>query len=128
MNSFTRTQARQQKAGGLAALYLAVSYIVAIPYFVVFVKYQEIVDPAKKVGMLVAHSGSMRSMYLVTYVVFGVVLAVLALALSARWREGDPTLGQTATVAGLMWAGMLVASGMIFNAGMASVVELANGA
>jgi hypothetical protein len=114
---------RQQKVGGLAALYLAAAYIVAMPYFIVFVKYQDVVDPAEKVAMLVGNHVSMQVMYLITYVILGIVLAVLALALYSRLRDKAPTLTQAATVAGLMWAFVLVASGMIFNAGVAAVVE-----
>ena len=115
---------RQQKVGGLAALYLAAAYLVAMPYFLVFVKYPEVTDPVEKVTMLVGNHDSMRAVYLLTYVIFGIVLAVLALALSARLRDGAPTLTLAGTVAGLIWAVVLVASGMIFNAGVAAVVDL----
>ena len=37
---------RRQKVGGLAALYLAAAFVVAMPYFLVFVKYPSVVDPA----------------------------------------------------------------------------------
>jgi hypothetical protein len=115
---------RQQKLGGLAALYLAAAFGVAMPYFLVFVQYPSIVAPAEKVGMLVNNHDSMRVMYLITYVVFGVILAVLALALHARLKAAAPTLAQAATAVGLLWAAVLVASGLIFNAGVAAVVEL----
>jgi len=115
---------RQQKVGGLAALYLAAAYVVAMPYFLAFVKYPSVEDPAEKVALLVDHHDSMRVMYLVTYVIFGIVLAVLALALHARLRDGAPTLMQVGIVVGLIWAVVLVASGMIFNAGMEAVVDL----
>jgi hypothetical protein len=116
--------ARQQKLGGFAALYLAAAYLVAMPFFLLFVKYPSVVDPAKKVALLVANLGSMRVMYLITYVVFGVVLAVLALALYPRLKDGAPILAQAATAVGFIWAFALVASGMIFNAGMTTVVGL----
>jgi len=115
---------RQQKVGGLAALYLPAAYLVAMPYFLVFVKYPEVTDPVEKVTMLVGNPDSMRAVYLLTYVIFGIVLAVLALALYTRLREGAPTLTLVGTVAGLIWASVLVASGMIFNAGVAAVVDL----
>jgi hypothetical protein len=115
---------RQQKVGGLAALYLAAAYLVAMPYFLVFVKYQDVVDPAGKVALLLGNHGSMQAMYLITYVIFGIVLAVLGLALYARLRDRSPILAQAATAVGLIWAFVLVASGMIFNAGMAAVVGL----
>jgi Domain of unknown function (DUF4386) len=115
---------RQQKVGGLAALYLALAYVVAMPYFLVFVKSSSVTDPAEKVALLIGNHASMQAIYLITYVIFGLVLAVLALSLYARLRDGAPTLMQAATAVGLLWAVVLVASGMIFNAGMAAVVEL----
>jgi hypothetical protein len=124
MKAFDEGNVRQQKVGGFAALYLAAAYVLAMPYFLVFVKYQSAVDPAEKVALLVSNHDSMRVMYLVTYIIFGIVLAVLALALYARLKDGTPTLAQAATAVGLIWAFVLVASGMIFNAGVAAVVGL----
>ena len=63
-------------------------------------------------------------MHLVTYVVFGIVLAVLALSLYRRLKSSAPVLVQAATAVGLLWAFVLVASGMVFNAGMAAAVDL----
>ena len=116
--------ARRQRVGGLAALYLAAAYLVAMPFFLLFVKYDSLMDPAAKVATLVRDHGSMQVMYLVTYVVFGLVLAVLALTVYERMKDGAPTLALAATAVGLIWAVVLVASGMIFNAGMAAVVGL----
>jgi hypothetical protein len=118
---------RQQKMGGFAALYLAAAFVVAMPFFLVFVKYPDVVDPVEKVALLVGNHDSMRVTYLITYVIFGIVLAVLALALYARLKDEAPALAQAATAVGLIWAVVLVASGLIFNAGMAAVVDL-NGA
>ena len=92
MSSSVGDSVRRQKVGGLAALYLAAAYVVAMPYFLVFVKYQGVVDPVGKVALLVGNHGSMQAMYLITYVIFGIVLAVLALALYPRLRDGVPDL------------------------------------
>ena len=124
MNPSGGGNVRRQKIGGLAALYLAAAYLVAMPFFLVVVKYQGVVDPVEKVALLVANHDSMRVMHLVTYVIFGIVLAVLALALYPRLKDGAPTLAQAATAVGLIWAFALVASGLVFNAGMAAVVGL----
>lgn len=124
MSSSIGGSARQQKAGGLAALYLAAAYVVAMPYFLVFVKYPSVVDPVEKVALLARNQGSMQVMYLITYVILGIVLAVLALALYARLKDRAPTLAQAATAVGLIWAFVLVASGLVFNAGAAAVVAL----
>jgi hypothetical protein len=124
MSSSVSGSQRQQKVGGIAALYLAAAFVVAMPFFLVFVKYPDVVNPVEKVALLVRNHESMRVMYLITYVLFGIVLAVLALALHARLRDRAPALTQAATVVGLLWAVMLVASGTIFNAGMTAVVDL----
>jgi hypothetical protein len=124
MKALFEGNVRQQKVGGFAALYLAAAYVVAMPYFLVFVKYPDIVDPAEKVALLVGNHDSMQAMNLITYVIFGIVLAVLALALYSRLKDQTPILAQAATAVGLVWAFVLVASGMIFNAGMAAVVGL----
>jgi hypothetical protein len=124
MNPSVGGSVRQQKAGGLAALYLAAAFVVAMPYFLMFVRYPSVVDPVEKVALLVGNHDSMQVMYLITYVIFGLALAVLALALHARLRDAAPALAQAATAVGLIWAVVLVASGMIFNAGVAAVVGL----
>ena len=52
------------------------------------------------------------------------VLVVLALALHARLKDGSPAIMQTATAFGLIWAGLVIASGMIANIGNSTVVGL----
>ena len=61
---------------------------------------------------------------LLMYVFFGVALIVLALALHDRLRAGAPALMPVATALGIIWAGSLVASGMVANAGIAPTVAL----
>jgi len=124
MNTSTTGRTPHDKVGGLAALYLAAAYLVAMPYFLVYVKYMDVVDPVERVRLIVSNHDSMRVVYLITYVVFGIVLAILVLALHARLKDGAPALSQAAAVAGCLWAAMLVASGLTFNAGITAVVEL----
>ena len=69
MNTSASGSTQQDKVGGLAALYLAAAYIVAMPFFLVFVKYMDVVDPVEKVNALIANHDSMRIMNLITYVV-----------------------------------------------------------
>jgi len=57
-------------------------------------------------------------------VFFGVFLIVLSLALYDRLKSGAPAIMQVATVIGIIWAGLLIASGMVSNAGIAPVVAL----
>ncbi len=113
-----------QKMGGLAALYLAAAYLVGIVLFLVVLDYPSITDPAQKVALLVERQMIIFSTNLLMYVFFGVFLVVLSLALYDRLKSDAVALVQVATVIGVIWAGSLVASGMISNAGIAPVVAL----
>ena len=115
--------ARQQRAGGVAALYLGAAYLVAMPFFLLVVDYESLAGSAQKVTALVAHQNGMYVMHLITYVVFGIVLAALALALWKRLAD-SPATAAVGGVVGLIWACMLVASGLVFNYGAAAVVDL----
>jgi len=58
------------------------------------------------------------------YVLFGILLAVLVLALHERVKANNPILSQIASIFGLVWVGLVIASGMIANIGLAAVLEL----
>ena len=121
----TSHDAPHDKAGGLAALYVALAYIAAMPFFLLVVDYPTATTAAEKVASILHNYQSMYAMYLVTYVLLGVVLAVLVLSLFEPLRRGSELGARLATVLGLMWATALVLSGMIFNHGMGTVVSLA---
>lgn len=114
-----------QKLGGLAALYEAAAYVMGMVFFLVVMDSSAAVQPAQQLALLVENQLSMQAIILLTYVVFGVFLVLLALALHDRLRDGSPAIMQTATVFGLIWACLLIASGMVYNSGQAAVVALA---
>ena len=113
-----------QKFGGFAALYLAVAYLIGIVLFLVVLDYPSMTDPAQKVALLVEKQMVIFSTNLLMYVFFGVFLIVLSLALYDRLKSGAPAIMQVATAIGIIWAGSLIASGMVSNAGIAPVVAL----
>ncbi|MBK9093312.1 MAG: DUF4386 family protein [Anaerolineae bacterium] len=113
-----------QKYGGIAALYLAVAYLIGIAILLVVLDYPSITDSAQKVALLVEMQTVTFATNLLMYVFFGVVLIVLALALYERLQAGAPALMQAATALGIIWAGALIASGMVANAGIAPTVAL----
>ena len=113
-----------QKYGGFAALYLAAAYLIGMAIFLVVLDYPSITDPAQKVALLVEKQMVIFSTNLLMYVFFGVFLIVLSLALYDRVKSGAPALMQAATAIGIIWAGSLIASGMVSNAGIAPVVAL----
>jgi hypothetical protein len=113
-----------QKAGGIAALYLAASYLAAMPFFLLVINLPSLADPLQKAAVLVANRNGLYIMELVVYVFFGIFLTVLATALKERLEAGAEALMKVATPIALIWAGLLIASGMIYNVGMDPVIAL----
>jgi len=126
MERLVQKDAGGQRAGGVAALYLALAYLAAMPYFLVVVDYPGATTVADKVALVVDNYSSMYAMYLATYVFFGIVLGVLVFALYDRLRAFAPSTMRIATAVGLLWSFALVTSGMVFNYGMTSIVSLAD--
>ena len=122
----TRTQGgtRMQKAGGIAALYIAVAYLAAIPYFLVLVNYPSVVDPVQKVILLRDNYLSLYLMHLFSFEFVAFGLIVVTLAFYQRLKERAPSTAQVAAVVGFIWACLLLASVMVFNYGMGAVVRL----
>ena len=113
-----------QKFGGFSALYMAAAHLIGIVIFLVILDYLSITDPAQKVALNVEKQTVIFSTNLLMYVFFGFALIVLSLALYDRLKSGAPALMQTATAVGIIWAGSLIASGMVANAGLTTVVAL----
>ncbi len=113
-----------QKMGGVAALYMATAYLVGIVLFLFVLDYPSIVEPAQKIALLANKEGVIYATNLLMYVVFGIFLTVLALALHARLESGAPALARTGAALGIVWATALIGSGMVANAGIAPVVAL----
>jgi Domain of unknown function (DUF4386) len=124
MAALSEREVRGQKAGGVAALYLALAFVAAMPYFLLVVDYQGATTIAAKVTLVVSNYASLYAMYLVTYVFFGITLGVLAFALYDRLRAAAPSTARIATAIGLLWAVVLVASGMVWNYGMTTIVAM----
>jgi hypothetical protein len=113
-----------QKAGGVAALYIAAAYLAAIPYFLVLVDYPSVVDPLQKVILLRDNYASMYLMHVLSFEFVALGLVLVTLAIHQRLKERAPSTALVAAVVGLIRAGLLLASVMVFNYGMGAVVRL----
>ena len=111
-----------QKMGGIAALYAGVAFIVGMLGFLLVVGWPD--DPVQQVAVLVNNQVSLHILYVIVYQVWAVILVVLTLALYERLKADSPAVMQTATAIGIIWATVVIASGMIFNIGMDNVVDL----
>ena len=113
-----------QKWGGAAALYEALDYIIGIVGFIAVANMSEIADPVQKVTAVVENQTVLSVLHLIVYVVWGASLVVLTLALHERLRGNSSALARMATAFGLIWATLVIASGMIYNVGMETAVSL----
>jgi len=112
------------KIGGFAALYEAAAYIVGMIGFLAVVDVSSVADPVKQVALMADNISFLYVMYLITYVLWGIFMIVLSLALYERLKASAPAIMQIATVFGIFWGCVIIISGMIHNVGMQNVVEL----
>ena len=115
-----------QKIGGFAALYEAAAYLLGFALWVGVLNYSGDLTPAEKVASFVNNQSLWYILNLVVYVIAGFFLVVLALALYERLKVSSPAIMKIATAIGLIWAGVVIASGMIANIGIENVVNLHN--
>jgi hypothetical protein len=116
---------RSPRAGGVAALYVALALLAAIPYFLLVVDYPAATTAADKVALVTGNYPSLYVMYLATYVAFGAAVGVVALALWDRLHTAAPFTVRAATGVGLLWSVVLVASGLVFTYGITTINQLA---
>lgn len=81
-------------------------------------------DPGAIVAFLAAHHGLMSVWTLAIYVVNGLALAALAIALGEVLHPGAPGLAPLVRGFGLLWATLVVAAGLVGNVALAEVVRL----
>jgi hypothetical protein len=113
-----------QRIGGIAALCEAAIYIVAFVFFGAFWDYPGNTDDAQKLIFLTNNQLVLSIVNLTMYVAFGLLLAVLVLALHERMKNTAPVLSQLASLFGIVWVGLVIASGMIANVGLDAVIDL----
>ncbi len=113
-----------QKLGGFAALYLAAALLFAMVGYLLIVGTLDVVDPVDKVVQLVDNQAFLYLLNMIAYVIWGIVMIPLTLALYERLKAGSPAMMQIATAIGLIWACIVIASGQVSNFGMNTVVDL----
>jgi hypothetical protein len=115
-----------QKIGGVSALIDAATYLVSLG--LVFTLLAPMANTELDFGQFMAFFIENQTLvfiwHLTMYMVNGVFLVILALALYNRLKAGSPAMAQTATVFGLIWAALVLTNGLIINHGLNVVVDL----
>ncbi len=104
-----------QKIGGVAALIDAATYLVPMGLLVTLLApmANTDLDFGQFMAFFMDNQTIVFIWHLLMYMVNGVFLVILALALYDRLKTGSPAMAQVATVLGLIWAVMVFASGFI---------------
>lgn len=115
------------RAGGIAAQVVAGSYVVGFvamaAYFLPRGFASTIDDPTGSLAFLLDHQAAMGGWYLVLYLVGGAAMALVSLGVGDRLAPA-PGLARVSTALGLIWSGLLVASGSVAVVGQQAVVAL----
>jgi hypothetical protein len=113
-----------QKAGGLAALLHAAAYVVGLILGIVVIFPLLGAAPEQYLAFVTENQTLVYLWNLISYWGSAITLVVMVLALYARLKDGSPALMQIATAFGLIWAGLIIASGnlMLHNLGVVAAL------
>jgi hypothetical protein len=113
-----------QKAGGLAALIHAAAYVVGIVLGVAFIFPILNADPSQYLAFVANNQALVYIWNLNGYWVTAIALVVMALALYDRLKAGSPALAQTATIFGIIWAGLIIGSANLMLRDVGVIADL----
>ena len=114
-----------QKIGGVFAILEALIYIFAfIVYGGILVYPDANASTVEELNFLSDNHLTLSILNLVSYVLFGILLAVLVLAIHQRLKSYAPIFAKLAFAFGIIWVGLVIASGMIANIGLNYVIEI----
>jgi Domain of unknown function (DUF4386) len=114
-----------QRVGGIAALIGAATNLFALVMLITLApKGLGSDDPGQAVAFFADNQTFMRVLNIVIYLVFGVSLIVLSLALYERLKAGSPVLAQAVTTFGLLWAFLVIVIGTLSINDVSTVVKL----
>ncbi len=116
--------ANLQKIAGSAALFEAFIYISAFVFFGVFWDFPINASDTQKIAFITDNQIIMSLVNLTMYVVFGMLLSILVVAIHQRLKSKAPLLSQVASIFGIIWVALVIASGMIANIRLMKVIEI----
>ena len=114
------------RAGAIGGLIAAATFVFGIALFVSSLSDYTDPDatPAESVDFLIGHQTTLFVWYLVIFLIFGVAIIPLARALHGRLVDVSAQLADIGVVFAYIWAGLMFATGMISNIGIAAVADL----
>lgn len=115
-----------QRVGALGAAFCAFAYIVGFAAFGTILDPGRVDGAAQRLVFALERKAQFQAIYVLVFMAFGIALVALAAALHERLAP-DPrarTLMPVATPVAMIWAGFVIAAGMIANIGLEAVAGL----
>ena len=115
-----------EKAGGVAAIIAALAYVLGFAAMATVLNPGDVSgwSQTEKLAYVLQRKSLFQLCNIGIYVVFGIALVLLAVALHERLKAKAHSLMQVATAFGLIWAGLVIASGMLASVGLEAVARL----
>jgi len=125
----TGTMRHLQRAAGFASLVEGATYVVGVGVLAAYLAPRGFIDaqgtPTDSLAFLMDNQLVMYLWYLLIYLVAGAALVVLSLGIHDRLKHPAPALAQITTAFGLIWSGLVLASGMVALVGQRAAIDLA---
>jgi hypothetical protein len=100
-----------QKSGGIAALLHAAAYVVGLVLGLTLIFPLLDAAPDQYLAFVAENQALVYLWNLISYWGSAITLVVMVLALYERLKDGSPALALTSAAFGLIWAGLIIASG-----------------
>ncbi len=113
-----------QKSGGIAALLHAVAYVVGMILGLALIFPLLDAAPEQYLKFLFENQAIVYVWNLISYWGSAITLVIMVLALYERLKDNSPALAQIAAAFGLIWAGLIIASGNLMLHNLGVVAEL----
>lgn len=114
-----------QKLGGISALVAAGTFAVGLIMFVtLFMDFVSAADASERVAFIAQHQLPLLVWNNTIMIVFGIALVPVVLAIGDRLRAAHSPLARVAEIFGIIWAGAVIAAGMITNIAYSSIAAL----
>lgn len=112
------------KSGGISAILSGLLYVFGFIALFTFMKPVSSEELSSKLAFLVANKTAYQSWMLLIYVVFGILLVIMTNSLISAFELVESSWKKITPIFGYIWAGLVIASGMIGSVGLNAVSEL----
>jgi hypothetical protein len=114
-----------QKMGGIGAIIAGGTFLVGLAMFAIMLgDFVGASTASDAVEFIVDNQVALYIWNITIHIVFGIALVPLVLAIRDRLADARSPLARVSTVFGLIWAGVIVCTGMITNIAYATVTDL----